>query len=101
MGTRYIKVVDERYIVPEKKGGGLIKFEVWEKDGEVVKYSMAYINPRIFPNDHGRVVGYDNAHNFHHKHYLGEIFEIDDFTSYKELTERFRKDLQEFIDDGN
>ncbi|WP_456382099.1 toxin-antitoxin system TumE family protein [Hydrogenimonas sp.] len=71
------------------------------KDGEVVKYSMAYINPRIFPNDHGRVVGYDNAHNFHHKHYLGEIFEIDDFTSYKELTERFRKDLQEFIDDGN
>jgi len=26
----YIKVIDEQFIVPTEKGGGIIKFEAWE-----------------------------------------------------------------------
>jgi len=93
----YIKVIDEQFIVPYEKGGGIIKFEAWEYESKIVKYSMAYINKNIFPNDNGRVVGYDNSHDFHHKHYLGHIIEIDDFIDYQELVQRFKNDIKEFV----
>lgn len=95
----YQKTIDEKYIVPERKGGGIIKFEAWQLDGVVVKYNMVYINKSVFAQDNGRVVGYDNAHDFHHRHYLGEIVEIEDFVSYHDQVLRFRDDIKEFIDD--
>ncbi len=94
---RYTKIIDEKFIVPQDKGSGIIKFEAWEYENKIVKYSMVYINKTIFPHDNGRVVGYDNSHDFHHKHYFGEIVEIDDFINYQELVLRFKKDLKEFI----
>jgi len=94
---KYTKVIDEKFIVPFKNGSGLIKFEAWEYQDKIVKYNMAYINKEIFPNDNGRVIGYDNSHNFHHKHYLGEIYELDDFINYQDLVERFKEDIKEFI----
>ena len=97
MSKKYKKVIDEKYIVPLEKGGGLIKFEAWEFEKRVVKYNMAYINKNIFIGDNGRVLGYDNSHNYHHKHYFGEIEEIDDFSSFEELVKRFRDDLKEFL----
>ena len=93
----FVKVIDERFIVPSSKGGGVIKFEAWEHNDKIVKYSMVYINKNIFPKDNGRVVGYDNSHNFHHKHYLGNILEVEDFKNYKDLVQRFKNDLREFI----
>jgi len=72
-------------------GGGLIKIEVWEdEDGVVVKYSFAYINHLLCSKDNGRVIGYDNVHTYHHKHYFGEIFSVDDFTEYQ-LVRIFRE----------
>ena len=94
---KYIKVIDEQFIVPYEKGDGIIKFEAWEFEGSIVKYAMAYINRSIFPNDNGRVMGYDNSHNFHHKHYLGQITELDDFVNYQELVRRFKNDIKEFV----
>jgi len=94
---KYTKVIDEKFIVPEKMGGGVIKFEAWEYEEKIVKYNMAYINKAIFSDDNGRVLGYDNSHNFHHKHYFGEIIEIDDFTNYQDLVLRFKQELKEFI----
>jgi len=94
---KYTKVIDEKFIVPEKMGGGVIKFEAWEYEEKIVKYNMAYINKTIFSGDNGRVLGYDNSHNFHHKHYFGEIIEIDDFTNYQDLVLRFKQELKEFI----
>jgi uncharacterized protein YfaT (DUF1175 family) len=93
----YTKVIDEQFIIPSKQGGGIIKFEAWEYKNNIVKYNMAYINKSIFSNDNGRVIGYDNSHNFHHKHYFGEITELDDFINYQELVKRFRDDLKEFL----
>ena len=93
----YTKVIDERFIVPPDKGGGIIKFEAWEYEDEIVKYNIAYINRSIFCDDNGRVVKYDNSHNFHHKHYLGQIVGLDDFVSYETLVQRFKEDIKEFI----
>ena len=95
----YEKVIDEKYIVPLEKGGGIVKFEVWQLDGKVVKYNMVYINSDLYAQDNGRVVGYDNAHDFHHKHYFGVIIELDDFISYRDQVLKFRDDIKEFIDD--
>jgi len=95
---KFKKVVSEQLPVNIKRGGGLLKIEAWENEkGEIVKYSMAYINHLIFSGDNGRVLGYDNTHNFHHKHYFGEISEILDFTTYQELVERFENEIKEFI----
>ena len=95
---RYIKTVSERYILPKKRGGGLIKIEVWEDEkGALVKYSLAYINHQLCSKDNGRVIGYDNAHSYHHKHSFGEISPVEDFTSYEELVNRFEEEIKEFI----
>jgi hypothetical protein len=95
---KFKKVVSEQFPVNPKKGGGLIKIEAWENDkGEIVKYSMAYINQLIFAGDNGRVLGYDNTHNFHHRHSFGEISEVSDFTSYVDLVDRFEQEVKEFI----
>ncbi len=92
------KIVSEQFPINPKRGGGILKIEAWEDEkGEIVKYSMAYINHLIFSGDNGRVLGYDNAHNFHHKHYFGEISELTDFTSYQNLVDRFEKEIKEFI----
>ena len=39
----------------------------------------------------------DNAHDYHHKHLLGEIFPIEDFISYEEIVERFEQDIKEYL----
>lgn len=96
--SSFKKVVNELFPVKENHGGGLIKIEAWEDtNGEVVKYSMVYINHRIYADDNGRVLGYDNTHEYHHKHYLGKISPVKNFTSYQELIERFENEVKEFI----
>lgn len=92
------KIVNETYLFPKKRGGGLIKIEAWQdRHGTIVKYSMAYVNPMIFSDDNGRVIGYDNTHESHHKHYFGEIFPVDNFTTYEALVEQFEQEIQEFL----
>ncbi len=96
MPRKFVKVIDERYIVPEGQGGGLIKFEAWENEGKVIKYSMTYINFSVFSEDNGRVICFDNAHDYiHHKHYLGEISEVTNFIIYQKMVERFKQDIKE------
>lgn len=96
--NKFKKIVSEQFPVSPKRGGGILKIEAWENPkGEVVKYSMAYINHLIFSDDNGRVIGYDNAHGFHHKHYLGEISEVVNFVSYQDLVDRFEEEIKEFI----
>ena len=58
---RYPKVVSERFPVPKRKGGGLIKIEVWEDEkGAVVKYSFAYINHQL---SHCVNIEWDTSHS--------------------------------------
>ncbi len=96
--TKFKKIVSEQFPINPKRGEGIVKIDVWENEnGEVVKYSLAYINHLLFSGDNGRVIGYDNTHNYHHKHCCGEISEVGDFTNYQDLIDRFEKEIKEFI----
>lgn len=55
------------------------------------RYNLAYINHNLHAGDNGRVVGYDNAHDGHHRHYFGVVEPID-FVSFQHVESRFEKD---------
>jgi len=57
----------------------------------VVRYNLAYINHAIQSDDNGRVVGYDNAHGYHHRHCLGTVEPVD-FVSFEDVEARFEQD---------
>ena len=73
----------------------MLKEEVWQtRDGRVVRYSLAYINPAVCGMDNGRVLGYDNSHHHHHRHFLGKQ-EPFDFSGYDALAARFYEEVRE------
>lgn len=87
-----IKVSDDSWSLSTKKGNGVLRREVWvDEQGRVVRYNLAYINHKIFQSDNGRVVGYDNAHGFHHRHFMGVVEPVE-FRSFEDIEERFQAD---------
>ena len=88
------KIVDERLYLTTARGGGVLRREIWVDDrGNVTRYNLAYINSLWCPHDNGRVLGYDNAHGGHHKHYMGEVTAVS-FTSFAQIERRFQRDWQ-------
>jgi hypothetical protein len=83
---------NERHEIKAKLGGGTLRYEVWGywKNGTTVvtRYNMAYINHAICRHDHGRVLGYDNAHDHHHRHFMGNVEPIE-FVSFEHTVESF------------
>ena len=70
-----------------------MKEEVWYEGEAVVKYSLAYINSRICRADNGRVLGYDNSHNSHHRHFMGKTEPVS-FPGYEALAVRFQAEVE-------
>lgn len=93
--TKETLLEQERFELKSKSGGGLLSYEVWgyfDKGKTVVtRYNLAYINHAICQRDNGRALGFDNAHGFHHRHYMGEIEKVV-FSSYEETLERFQRE---------
>ena len=87
------KIIDESHKISDKRGNGKLRREVWidEATGQITRYNLAYINHHIFTGDNGRVVGYDNAHDGHHRHYLGVVEPIE-FVSFEDVEDRFEQD---------
>jgi hypothetical protein len=86
--------VDDRLTLSPKKGNGILRRQVWfNAKQEVTRYSLAYINHRLFLGDNGRVIGYDNNHGTHHKHYMGQIESVE-FTNFAEIEERFQREFE-------
>lgn len=86
-----VKLVDRVDRVSRKRGNGVLRREVWieGKTGAVTRYNLAYINHNIFSGDNGRVLGFDNKHGFHHKHFMGTVEEVT-FESYEATEQRFQ-----------
>lgn len=88
----------ERFELKTKSGGGRLSYEVWGyKDRGVTivtRYNLAYINHAICQVDKGRVLGFDNAHDYHHRHFMGEVQAVE-FTSYEATLERFQQEWLE------
>ena len=75
--------------------GAVLREEVWQgEDGEVVRYSLAYANAVICGVDNGRVLGYDNSHDHHHRHFMGKR-EPFEFHGYEALAARFYDEVRE------
>ena len=87
------KRVDQTHHLTGKRRGAILKEEVWYDGNTVVKYSLAYIDPSA-GIDHGRVLGFDNGHGFHHRHYRGKVEEIQ-FSGYAAIVDRFERELEE------
>lgn len=90
----------ERFELRPKSGGGLLSYEVWgyQENGTTVvtRYNLAYINHSICHVDNGRVLGFDNAHDYHHRHYMGEVTAVA-FTSYEATLEKFQQEWLEIV----
>ncbi|MBY0577046.1 MAG: hypothetical protein K2P67_10700 [Gallionellaceae bacterium] len=93
-----ILLEQERFEIKPKSGGGVLSYEVWgytDKSKVVItRYNLAYINHAIYRGDNSRVLGFDNAHDFHHRHYMGKV-ETVEFVSYETTLERFQKEWRE------
>lgn len=67
----------ERFKLKPKSGGRLLSYEVWgyrDRGKTVVtRYNLAYINHALYRGDNGRVLGFDNAHDYHHRHFMGKV----------------------------
>ncbi len=58
-----------------------------------MRYSFAYINFHIYTGDNGRVLGYDNCHGRHHRHFMGKEYNID-FSSLEDIQDRFEREWE-------
>jgi hypothetical protein len=91
---RVVKTVDEESELSCLVGKGKLREEVWQDSitGDVVRYNLAFINHAMYRGDNGRVLGYDMAHGYHHRHFMGTVEDID-FPGYRKLSQRFFKEV--------
>lgn len=89
-----ILLVDESYSIHKKKGNGIIRRQIWANaKGEITRYGLAYINHRLFHGDNGCVLGFDNAHGYHHKHYMGDIEPVY-FKNFEDIERQFEQEFE-------
>lgn len=89
------KVVDDTIILKRPRRGAKLREEVWQTaDGKVTKYNLAYINLLFCRVDNGRVLGYDNSHDGHHRHFMGDVEPVE-FIDYQSLAKRFQEEVRQ------
>lgn len=95
-----ILLEQERFELKAKSGGGLLSYEVWgyKSQGKTVvtRYNLAYINHAIHRGDNGRVLGFDNVHGYHHRHFMGKVESVE-FESFEATQERFQREWLEIV----
>ena len=86
------RIVDDTHHITQKRGNGQLRREIWvDAQGQVTRYNLAYINHALHAGDNGRVVGYDNQHGYHHRHYFGVVAAVE-FTSFDDIEDQFQTD---------
>ena len=91
------KIRDERHKISNKRGNGQLRRETWEDEqGNITRYNLAYINHQLYPGDNGRVVGFDNQHGYHHRHFMGKTESIE-FTSFEALENQFDQEWSSLL----
>ena len=93
-GPRLRKDTDDEAVFACAGGIGLLREEVWVGDGErVVRYNLAFLLPHISRTDNGRILGYDNAHGSHERHFMGKVAQFE-FQSYPALARHFYREVR-------
>ncbi|RFO95008.1 transcriptional regulator [Rhodoferax lacus] len=86
------KIVDDTHHITHKRGNGQLRREIWvDAQGQVTRYNLAYVNYALHAGDNGRVVGYDNQHGYHHRHYFGVVAAVE-FTGFEDIEDQFQAD---------
>ncbi len=95
-GTTEVLVERRRHEIKPKSGGGILSYEVWgiieRGKARVTRCNLAYINQALCAVDHGRVLGYDNAHGYHRRHHMGQV-ELVKHVSYEATAELFQQEV--------
>jgi len=90
--VRHLTAIDDTVIIPVKQGNGTLRYFVkTDNKGRIMRYSLAYINFHLCTTDNGRVLGFDNCHGYHHRHYMGKEEDIN-FSTFEEIAERFDRE---------
>ena len=92
-----IKIVDKSFAVSRKRGNGTVRYEVWQDNGVVTRYNLAYINHHICTGDNGRVLGYDNRHG-HHRHFMGTVEPVTK-TRFEEIEQQFEQEWAAILEE--
>jgi len=73
---------------------GILREEVWvDENGAVVRYNLAFLLPHLSGVDNGRILGFDNAHDAHERHFMGSVSAVG-FTSYSAIANRFYREVE-------
>ena len=94
-GDRHTKDTDDEARFRCAGGIGILREEVWiDTAGKVVRYNLAFLLPHRFPHDNGRVLGYDNAHGIHERHFRGAVKPYG-YKNYLATLTRFSREVQQ------
>ena len=89
------KFIDAEDTIRCASGSGLVREEAWrDHTGYVRRYNLAFINSHLFAGDNGRVLGYDTAHGYLHRHFAGTIEQLPP-TPYESILDRFLREVAE------
>jgi len=81
-----------------RKGGVVVRIQAdYSRGGRLLRYSFALVDTHRTGVDDGRILGYDNAHGHHHRHYDGKI-ETVEFESYERIEKRFEAEVREYLE---
>lgn len=91
---RHTKAINDTVKLPDKDGNGILKYSVSiDSKGKMVRYSFTYINFHLCAADNGRVLGYDNCHGYHHRHFMGNEEKIE-FFNLEGIQDRFEAEWE-------
>jgi hypothetical protein len=94
------KSVCEEFYPKGRKRGTVVRIQAdFSRKGRVLHYSLALVDTQRTTVDHGRILGYDNAHGFHHRHHLGKVESVE-FTSYESIEARFEEEVRRYLKTG-
>jgi hypothetical protein len=87
--SRLRKIVDDETGFRCAGGVGILREEVWVDECEqVVRYNLAFVLPHLSSIDNGRILGFDNAHEVHERHFMGQVEPVQ-FNGYPATARRF------------
>lgn len=73
-------------------GFGILREEIWvDRQGNVMRYNLAFLLPHLVTIDNGRVLSFDNAHGAHERHFLGSVIQVV-YRGYASTARRFYRE---------
>jgi len=92
------KSVRDEFHPKGRKGGVAVRVQADNsRSGRLLRYSMVLIDTHNTAADNGRVLGYDNSHGYHHRHYLGKVEPVE-FESYESTEKRFEAEVRQYLE---